>query len=271
MKPQALLHHLQKKDFTANELDAHTRVVLDRRPLRGGRFPHRNSKEDWLVDCVLRNNYLDQLWKRPSLVVEVTEFEGPRGLPDLFIARVDINRLKTRLLALGVFTFNTKSLAYLRAALQNFPMGLKLNNLRSRYQGSSSSLYSALDNALGAGAIKLDNHVVKLSPAVRCIVYESLAIEVKASGTPLALSHCLRYRTFSHRIAILVPNGIQEATQIRKRGVGLIRPVNENVYWFFLPKKIRPTIRADKLLAEEILLKYLFNSRSATNASISNS
>jgi hypothetical protein len=176
--------------------------------------------------------------------------------------------LKARLLALGVWTFNTKSLAYLRAALQNLPMGLKLENLKSRYQGSSRSFYSAFENALESGAVKLDNHVVQLSPSVSRIVYESLAIEVKANSAPLALSHSLRYRTFSHRIAILVPNGIQETTQIQKRGVGLIRPIDENVYWFFRPRKIGPTIRTDELLAEEILLKYLFSSHSASDPSV---
>lgn len=260
MDSQILFKHLQKKGFANSRLENHVRVVLDRRPLRAGRFPHRNSKEDWLVDHVLSNNYVDQLWKRPSLVVEVTEFKGPRGLPDLFIARVDINRLKARFLTLGIWTFDTKSLAFLRAALQDAPMGLKLENLKSRYQGSSRSLYSALENACKAGAVELNRDVVKLSDTVRRIVQESLAIEAKANSAPLALSHSLRYRTFSHRVAILVPNGIQDPAQIQERGVGLIRPINESVHWFFRPRKIGPTIKTEEFLAEEVLLKYLFGS-----------
>lgn len=199
------------------------------------------------------------MWKKPSLVIEVAEFEGPRGLPDLFAARVDINRFKARFMELGTWTFGTRSLALLRAALENTPSGLRLTNLKSKYQGSRRSFQVALRNALEVGAVSIVNEVVRLSPVVRRIVSDSLAIEVKANSAPLALSHSWRYRTFAHRVAILLPNGTQDPAQIKERGVGLMKLNDDNITWAFRPKRIGPTLKTDKVLCEEVLLGYLFD------------
>lgn len=235
----------------------HVRILLDHRSHRLSRFPPENGLEDSLVDFALGGDYWASLWIRPSLLVEIAEFEGPRGVPDIFVARIDTERLVTRLNGIGYWTFGTRSLVRLRLALETAPHGLTLDSLSRRYGGSPRSLSSALEIAENAGVISLSGEIVRLSPVVRRFVRDSVAIEAKVKSAPAAFSQAYRYRTFSHRVAILVPNGIRAPGVLRHHGVGWLRPTCPEGSWPVRPRRVGPTLRSHALLAEEALIEHM--------------
>jgi len=257
MNRRDLLESLTAVGLRPEEGLGHVRILLDHRSSRLSRFPPENGLEDSLVDFVLSGDYWAGLWVRPSLVVEIAEFEGPRGVPDIFVARIDAERLITRLNGIGYWTFGSRSLVRLRLALETAPRGLTLDRLSRRYGGSPRSLSSALEIAEAAGVISLSGEIVRLSPVVRRFVCDSVAIEAKVRSAPAALSQAYRYRTFSHRVAILVPNGIRNPATLRDHGVGWLRPTSAEAPWQLRPRRIGPRLRGDALLAEEALIAHM--------------
>lgn len=235
----------------------HVRILLDHRSHRLSRFPPENGLEDSLVDFALTGDYWAGLWVRPSLLFAIAEFEGPRGVPDIFVARIDPERLVTRLNGIGYWTFGTRSLVRLRLALETAPRGLTLDSLSRRYGGSPRSLSSALEIGEAVGVISLSDQIVRLSPVVRRFVCDSLAIEAKVKSAPAAFSQAYRYRTFSHRVAILVPNGVRNPGVLRDHGVGWLRPTSPDRAWPLRPRRVGPTLRSHALLAEEALIQHM--------------
>ncbi len=235
----------------------HTRILLDHRLQRPNRFPTEEGPENCLVGSVLRRDCYGALWIRPSLLVQIAEFEGPRGVPDIFVARIDSERLIMRLRRIGYWTFSTRSLVRLRLALETAPRGLTYESLARQYRGSRRSLFSALEIAETAGVISVMDEVVRLSQDVRRFMYDSVAIEAKVKSAPAALAQARRYRTFSHRVAILVPNGIRDPAELRAYGVGWLRPTSAEAHWPLRPRKVGPTLREDALLAEEALIQHM--------------
>ncbi len=252
-----LLRTLAAASSRSEENSGHVRILLDHRSQRASRFPRENGPEDCLVDLALSGDYCAGLWRRPSLLVQIVEFEGPRGVPDIFVARIDSERLIARLRHIGYWTFGTRSLVRLRLALETAPRGLTYQSLARHYRGSTRSLVSALDMAEAAAVISLAGEVVQLSQNVRRFVYDSVAIEAKVKSAPAALAQARRYRTFSHRIAILVPNGIRDTAALRAHGVGWLRPGSAKAPWPVRPRRVGPTLREDALLAEEALIQHI--------------
>lgn len=257
MNRSDLLKSLTAAGFHAEQNSWHVRIFLDHRSQRLSRFPNENGPEDCLVDLALRGDCYAGLWIRPSLIVEIAEFQGPRGVPDIFVARIDADRLLMRLRGIGYWTFGTRSLVRLRLALETAPRGLTFESLVRRYRGSRRSLVSALEIAEAAAAISPSGHVVRLSRVVRRFVCDSVAIEAKVRSAPAALGQAYRYRTFSHRVAVLVPNGIRDPDLLRDHGVGWLRPTCVEAPWPLRPRRIGPKLRVDALLAEEALIAHM--------------
>lgn len=252
-----LLEALIAAGLRPEQSSRHIRILLDHRLQRLSRFPTEEGPESCLVGSVLRRDCYGALWIRPSLLVEIAEFEGPRGVPDIFVARIDSERLITRLRGIGYWTFSTRSLVRLRLALETAPRGLTYESLARHYRGSKRSLHSALDMAEPAGVISLTDEVIRLSQNVRRFVCDSVAIEAKVKSAPAALAQARRYRTFSHRVAVLVPNGIRDPATLRAHGVGWLRPTSAEAPWPLRPTRVGPTLREDALLAEEALIAHM--------------
>lgn len=219
------------------------------------------NNEQLLVDEIA-NTLEFGLVKLPKLIRQsnmkvLREVNLGYGIADLVIALYD-NVDRSRKVFL-----NSTQIRILRIIEEN--PGIMLDTIVDKTKASNRLVSKSLDVLVGENLIEVGNNGIKPNDKYVSTLKNSIAIEAKLKDWKRALKQAYRYKWFSDRSYVCIPDAnikpaISNIDSFKQMQVGLISICKNNGFNIvYNPKPTKPICREMNLLLNECLLNQLYS------------